>query len=60
VPAGRVELDHLDALLDFVPHRLAELVGAVADARDAVHLHLPEVRMAIDRVAGRHDIASAR
>ena len=59
VTAGRVELDDVDALLDFLAHGLAELVSAVADTSEALHLELPPARMEIDGVAGGYDVAAA-
>jgi hypothetical protein len=58
--AGRIELNDVDALLDFVPHGLAELIGAIADQTQTLHLQFPPAWMKIDRVAGSNDVASAR
>src|SRR5215471_11267632 len=56
VPAGRIQLDHIDAMLDLLAHRLAELVGSVADTSQSLHLKFPPTWMEIDRIAGSHDV----
>ncbi len=59
VTAGRIELDNIDAVFDFLPHRLAEFVRAVAIRGPTLHPEPPPARMEIHGIAGRHDVMPA-
>src|SRR5712691_9407708 len=59
VAASRIELDDIDAQLDLFAHRLAEVVRSVADASKTIHVHFPEVGVAIDRVTSGDKITTA-
>ena len=60
VTAGHEQLHHLDAALDLVAHRGAELVGTVAAPGRAPFAQIPVPGVPVVRVSGRAELVPAR
>src|SRR5919106_1674651 len=58
VPTSGVKLNDIDTLFDLFTHRFAEVIRPITDAGQAIHLQLPEIGVAIDRVASCDNVSA--